>query len=175
MRAETVVAGHKIVTIVSGDWYYAFDGLLKLGTAIRRDPRAREQDEKRGRPFGREYEMLLEQGAEQVREEVLLGRRTGVFRVTDRRGKRQVWVTLDSQRIPLRAEIFDRRTATRRYTDYVNWQSGLPIPDAFFEPDPTVELERIELDEYFLRSANERSVGPVPVLYIDLLHVRGEG
>ena len=36
LRAETVVAGHKIVTIVNGDTYYAFDGLSMNGVAIRR-------------------------------------------------------------------------------------------------------------------------------------------
>src|SRR5262245_24498097 len=31
LRAETVVAGHKIVTIVSRDHYYAYDGLVGDG------------------------------------------------------------------------------------------------------------------------------------------------
>ena len=38
LRAETVVAGHKIVTIVNGPWYYAYDGLT--GARSRHQARA---------------------------------------------------------------------------------------------------------------------------------------
>ena len=172
LRAETVVSGHKIVTIVSGEWYYAFDGLLKEGMAIRRDPAAVARDAPERRPFGNEYRILIEQGAEKIREEELLGRRAGVFRVTDRHGKRELWVTLDEDRLPLRMEIFDRKTGSRRYTDYINWRSFLFIPDTFFEPDPGVDFERIDFEEYARRSASTGPVGSVPVLYSDLLHVK---
>ena len=37
LRAETVMSGHRIVTIVKGAWYYAFDELSGRGLAIRRD------------------------------------------------------------------------------------------------------------------------------------------
>lgn len=171
LRAETVIAGHKVVTIVKGEWYYAYDGLTGRGLAIRRDPEAVAEDAARKRPFGREYESLVRQGAELVREEEMLGRKTGVFRVTDRRGRRELWVTLDEQRLPLRIEIYDRRTTQRRYTDYLNWQSALLIPDAFFDPDPIADLQRIEFSEYLERTAKEGPIGPVPVLYADLLHV----
>ncbi len=172
LRAETVVSGHKIVTIVSGEWYYAFDGLLKQGVAIRRDPAAVARDAPERRPFGNEYRTLIEQGAEKIREEDLLGRRAGVFRVTDRHGMRELWVTLDEDHLPLRMEIFDRNSGSRRYTDYVNWRSFLFIPDNFFEPDPGVDFERFEFEEYVRRSAMTGPVGPVPVLYSDLLHVK---
>jgi outer membrane lipoprotein-sorting protein len=172
LRAETVVAGHRVVTIVKDDWYYAYDALSNQGVAIRRDPAAIARAAKEGRPFGNEYRTLLEQGAELVREEEVLGRKTGVFRVTDDRGQRELWVTLDAERLPLRVEIYDRRRASRRYTDYVNWQSGLRIPDSFFEPEQRVALERVELEEYFARTLKEGPVGPVPVLYARLLSVR---
>jgi len=172
LRAETVVAGHRVVTIVKGDWYYAYDALTNHGIAIRRDPAAIELAAKDGRPFGNEYQSLLEQGAELVRQEEVLGRKTGVFRVTDERGQRELWATLDEERLPLRVEIYDRRSATRRYTDYVNWQSGLGIPDSFFEPEARVQIERIELDDYFARTLKEGPIGPVPVLYGRLLSVR---
>lgn len=172
LRAETVVAGHKIVTIVRGDTYYAYDALTGRGLAIRRDPLAVARDAEIARPFGNEYQSLLRQGAELVREETLLGRKTGVFRVTDGYGQRELWVTLDDQRLPLRIEIYDRRTTQRRVTDYLNWQSQLAIPEAFFEPDPTAHLEAIGLDDYLRRTAEEGPVGPVPVLYADLLHVK---
>lgn len=174
LRAETVVAGHKVVTIVNGEWYYAYDGLTGRGLAIRRDPSARANDSPTRRPFGNEYESLLKQGAELVREEDLLGRRTGIYRVTDQLGRRELWATMDEQHLPLRIEIYDRRTSKRRYTDYINWQSQLAIPDTFFQPDTWATLERMEIEEYLTRTATEGPTGPVPVLYANLLHVRAE-
>jgi len=94
--------------------------------------------------------------------------------LTDERGRRELWVTLDTNRIPLRLEIFDRRTATRRYTDYVNWQSDLYIPDAFFEPEPAAKLQKLGFEEYLSRTLEEGSVGPVPVLYTNLLYQKQE-
>jgi len=172
LRAETVVAGHRVVTIVNGEWYYAYDALDGRGIAIRRDPAAIALARSQGRPFGNEYDSLLEQGAELVREEDVLGRKTGVYRVTDEIGQRELWATLDDLHLPLRIEIYDRRSTERRYTDYLNWQSRMPIPDSFFDPEPRVTLERIELDEYFARTLAHGPVGPVPVLYARLLHVR---
>ena len=172
LRAETVVAAHKIVTIVSGDWYYAYDGLTLEGLKIRRAPSVVAKDQPKKRPFGNEYEILVKQGAEVVREEELVGRTAAVVRITDEVGRRELWVTQDDDRIPLRLEIFDRRSAERRVTDYLNWQSQLPIRDAFFEPDPNAKLEEMDHTEYLRRSASEGSVGPVPVLYTPLLYER---
>lgn len=174
LRAETVIGGHKVVNIVKGPWYYTYDGLTKRGLAIRRDPKAEAQDSPGRRPFGREYEILQRQGAELIREEDALGRKAGVYRVTDLRGRRELWVTQDEQKLPLRLEIYDRQTTGRRYTDYVNWQSALPIPDAFFEPDAGIQIERMELEQYIERSVAEGPIGAVPVLYADLLHAKHE-
>lgn len=172
LRAETVVAGHKVVTIVNGKWYYAYDGLNLEGMAIERDPKAIALDRPDRRPFGDEYEVLLDQGAELIREEELVGRKAGIYRVTDRHGRRELWVTMDEAHVPLRMEIYDRRTAGRRYVDYVNWQASLPIPDDFFEPDAGIALERISFDEYLARTLRVGPVGPVPVLYSKLLHLK---
>jgi hypothetical protein len=172
LRSETVVAGHKVITIVNGDWYYAYDGLTSRGLAIRRDPAAIARDASLGRPFGNEYRAVLRQGAEIVREETLLGRRTGVFRVTDDLGRRELWATLDDDRLPLRLEIYDRRTSKSRVIDYLNWQSEMAIPDGFFQPEPTAQLEELSLEEYLARTSRQGPVGPVPVLYLDLLHVK---
>lgn len=175
LRTESVIAGHKIVTVVNGDWYYAYDGLTNEGLAIRRQPETVARDDPDRRPFGDEFHVLTRQGAEKIREEEVLGRRTGVYRVTDDRGRRELWVTLDGNRIPLRLEIFDRKSATRRYTDYVNWQSDLYIPDAFFEPEAAAKLEKIGFEDYLRQTLEKGSVGPVPVLYTDLLYQRPEG
>ncbi len=174
LRAETVVAGHKVVTIVNGPWYYAYDGLTGLGLGIKRDTKAVAKDRPDRRPFGNEFEALQKQGAELVSEEDLAGRKAGVFRVTDNRGRRELWATLDDLHLPLRIEIYDRRTSKRRTTDYLNWQSGLSVPVGFFEPPTNITIERIEFAEYLRRTQEVGPVGPVPILYANLLHVRGE-
>jgi len=171
LRAETVVSGHKIVTLINGEWYYAYDALARNGLAIRREAAAIALDAADRRPFGDEYHILVEQGAEQVGEESLLGRRAGIFRVTDDRGRRDLWVTLDRDHLPLRIEIFERATGQRRYTDYLSWRSGLQIPDAFFEPEADLELERMSFAAYLSRSAEAGPVGPVPVFYANRLYV----
>jgi hypothetical protein len=172
LRAETVMSGHKIVTIVKGQWYYVFDGLSGRGLAIRRDAGAVARDAPERRPFGNEYEILLAQGAEKVGEEMLWGRPAEIFRITDRQGRRDLWVTLDEKKLPLRVEIFDRKSGQKGYTEYVVWDASLAISDSFFDPDPAVEFERLEFEEYLRRSVESGPVGPVPVLYSDLLLVR---
>ena len=172
LRSESVVAGHKIVTIVRGDRYYAYDGLTGEGLSIRREPATVAADRAEQRPFAREYEILLGQGAELVREETMLGRKAGIYRVTDDHGRRELWVTQDALRIPLRVEIFDRDSGSQRTTDYVNWQSDLAIPDSFFAPDPHAALQEMDYTDYLRRSSVEGSVGPVPVLYTSLLFKR---
>jgi hypothetical protein len=174
LRSETVVAGHKIVTIVRGDRYYAYDGLSGEGLSIRRDPGAVAADRADVRPFAREYEILTRQGAELVREETLIGRKAGIYRVTDEHGRRELWVTQDALRIPLRVDVFDRESGAQRTTDYVNWQSDIAIPDAFFAPDPHATLTEMDYSEYLSRSAEGGPVGPVPVFYASLLFKRKE-
>jgi hypothetical protein len=170
LRSESVVAGHKIVTIVRGDRYYAYDGLSGEGLSIRRDPAIVAADRADQRPFAREYEILIGQGAELVREETLVGRRAGIYRVTDDRGRRELWVTQDALRIPLRLETYDRESGAQRTTDYLNWQSDLAIPDSFFTPDSHAALKEMDYSEYLRRTSEEGMVGPVPVFYTSLLY-----
>ena len=170
LRAETVIAGHAVVTIVKGPWYYAIDELTGRGVAIRRDAGAVARDAPQRRPFGNEYEILLAQGAEKVGEEMLWGRSTEVYRITDQQGRREAWVTSDDAKLPLRVEIFDRQSGKQGSTEYVIWNNSLDIPDAFFEPASDVSFERMEFEEYVRRSAENGSAGPVPVLYASLLH-----
>jgi hypothetical protein len=170
LRAETVVAAHKIVTIVRGDRYYAYDGLTGAGVSIRREPAAVAEDRPDQRPFAREYEILVKQGAELVREETLVNRRAGIYRLTDEQGRRELWVTQDELRMPLRVEIFDRASGTQRILDYLNWQSDLAIDDSFFQPDTRASLEEMDYSEYLRRSSEQGTVGPVPVFYTNLLY-----
>ena len=170
-RAETVIAGHKIITIVNGATYYVYDGLSMTGVAIGRSATAIAGDSAGRRPFGNEAETLISQGAEKIREEVLLGTQSDVYQVSDRAGRRVLWVTQDSYQLPLRIEIYDRASGKTKHTDFLDWVSGdIPITDAFFEPEAPVKLTRYELEEYLELTAN----GPVaiPILYAELLHGR---
>jgi hypothetical protein len=170
MRAETVVQGHRIVTIVNGEWYYAYDSLGMTGVAIKRSAEAQAVDQPDRRPFGQELAMLEGQGAELVGKEEMMGRACDVYRVTDSRGRRQVWVTSDEVQLPLRVEIFTRKSGTRQYTDFLKWLNGMPVPDAFFVPEAQIQIQRYELVEYQRLSAEKGPLGPVPILYADLLH-----
>jgi len=167
LRAETVIAGRKIVSIVSGDTYYAYDATSREGVAIGRSRDAIAKDAPGRRPFGRELDVIVEQGGELVGEEVIGGRPFERYRVTDDAGRREVWVTKDELRLPVRLEIYKRLTGKTINTDFVNWSSALPIDDAFFEPDAGVRFERLSYDEYAARQFTP--VGPVPVLYMDLV------
>jgi hypothetical protein len=170
LRAETVIAGRRIVTIVDGNTYYAYDGLGMAGVAIGRSPEAMRLAREGVRPFGNEVDAVLRQGGESVAVESLGGREVEIFRVTDAAGRRQVWATRGEVRLPLRVEIFQRQRGTTLRTDFLYWQRGLPIPEAFFRPEAGVELARLSYEQYVALQAERRPVGPVPVLYHDLLH-----
>ena len=71
--------------------------------------------------------------------------------------------------LPLRVEVFDKGLKSPSRRDYIGWTQALELPDAFFEPDPRVKLERMSYDEYLKRSA-EGPVGSVPILFGSLLH-----
>jgi hypothetical protein len=169
LRVETVIAGRMITTIVSGQTYYAFDSVGQDGIAVTRSPKAVAADARGERPFGREFETLVALGAELVREETLMGRPCEVFRLTDGLGRRELWVTKDKVRLPVRAVVFRRDTGRTSTTDFINWLTGLSIADGFFEPPPAIGFERLELQTYLQRTTAGEAVGPVPVLYTDLL------
>jgi len=44
LRAETVISGRKVVTLVNGDWYYAYDATKGLGIRVHRTPEAIAND-----------------------------------------------------------------------------------------------------------------------------------
>lgn len=169
LRAETVIAGRLVITIVSGNTYYAYDAVSQNGVAITRSPKAIAADARGERPFGREFETLVSRGAERVREEQVMGRACEVFRLTDQLGRRELWVTKDKLRLPVRVVVFRRDTQKTTTTDFVNWLTGLSIADRFFEPESSIAFERLDFDAYISRSSTGEPIGPVPVLYTDLL------
>jgi hypothetical protein len=171
-RAENVTRGHKLVTIVRGDTYFVYDELTMTGIAIRRTPAAVAEDSQNPRPFGNEAQILVAEGGEKIREETIVGQRADVYQITDDNGRRMVWVTQDDRRLPIRVEIYDRRSGSTRYKEYVDWVVGLPFTDAFFEPAPGVQIERFELEEYIAKTIERDPVVAIPVLYGELLRGR---
>lgn len=170
-RAEVVVAGRPILTLVHGELYYVIDQLSQTGVAIARAPAALAADRKARRPFGHEAEQLVAEGGEKVRQERVMGRLCDVYRVTNQAGRREVWVTADGLALPIRIDTFDRATSRNARVDYVDWTRELRIAEGFFAPDPRVQLERIEYQDYVNRAGRE-PIGPAPVLYAPLLHGR---
>ncbi len=169
LHAETVIAGRRITTLVSGNTYYAYDAVGQNGVAITRSPKAIAADARGERPFGREFENLAKQGAELVRDEDLMGRPCEVFRLTDQLGRRDLWVTKDKLRLPVRVSVYRRDTGRTVTTEYINWLTGLAIADGFFAPESSIQLERFDFETYIKRSSTGEPIGPVPVLYTDLL------
>jgi outer membrane lipoprotein-sorting protein len=167
LRAETVIGGRKVVTVVNGDTYYAYDATSREGVAIGRSKEAIAKDAPDRRPFGRELEVIAGQGGEKVGEEEIGGRVCERHRITDDAGRREIWVTKDELRLPLRLEIYTRVTGKTIFTDFVNWSRDLPIDDGFFEPDPGVRFQRLSFEEY--AASQFTPIGPVPVLYMDLV------
>lgn len=169
LRAETVIAGRRVTTIVSGNTYYAYDAVGQNGIAVTRSPKAIAADARGERPFGREFENLVSLGAERIRDEKVMGRDCEVFRLTDQWGRRELWVTKDRLRLPVRVIVYRRDTQKTTTTDFVNWLTGLSIADGFFQPESSIALERLDFDTYAKRTATGEPIGPVPVLYTDLL------
>jgi hypothetical protein len=169
LHAETVIGGRRITTLVNGNTYYAYDAVGQNGVAITRSAKAIAADARGQRPFGREFENLVTQGAERIRDEDVMGRPCEVFRLTDQLGRRELWVTKDVKRLPVRIVIFRRDTGRTVTTEYINWLTGLSIADGFFEPESGIALERFDFDTFMQRSATGEPIGPVPVLYTDLL------
>lgn len=169
-RAETAIRGHKLVTIVNGDTYYTYDATTMAGIAIRRAPAAIAQDSRHPRPFGNELDILIEDGGEKVREENIGGRPADVYQVTDANGKRNVSVTQDDRRLPIRVEVFDRKSGSTRYKEYVDWAAGIPLTDAFFTPDPRIQFVHFELDDYVAKAIAKDPSTAIPILYGELLN-----
>jgi outer membrane lipoprotein-sorting protein len=169
MRAETVVAGHRLVTIVNGDVYYAVNATLGSAVAIKRSERAIAETKKRPRLVGIEGFMIRERGGEKIGSEPISGRMCDVYKQTDSDGRRQVWVQQDGDDLlPLRVEFYNRRAGALIRTDYVQWAAGLELPDRLFEPDPRFSLVELEYEEFV--SGKGDTPFMVPVLHANLLH-----
>jgi hypothetical protein len=168
-RAEIVVGGHPIVTIVNGERYIIIDRLANTGVSIQRSRAAIREDRTRSRPFGNEGGELQAAGAEKVATDNIAGRKCDRYRLTNREGRREVCLTRDEKLLPLQLKVWQRSTGKEAVTRYLDWTSDLPLPDEFFEPDPAVTLEQLSYDDYVRRASDER-IGPAPPFFRDLLH-----
>jgi len=169
LRAQTLIAGHPVVTIVRGDRYLVLDMLLMKGVEIRRSPAAQAEDAKRERPFGNDFEALRRDHGEKVGDEQISGVQAEIWRVSDSDGRRTVWVTKSEPRVPLRTETFDRSSGATLNVDYSNWIFDLDMPDAFFEPPAGMSLETFEYEDYVARSLAGKP-DPAPIFFPHLLH-----
>lgn len=166
LRSETLLGGVKVVTLVRGEHYVAYDALSRRGISIKRHPDSRALDAAGRRPFGNEYELMVARGAEPVGDPE--GRLVNL-RLTDDFGRRELQVTEDPDHIPIRLEIWHRKSNQRSVTDYANWRKGLELPDSFFEPESGVEIQELSLEDYMALAASREPVESVPVLHGDLL------
>ncbi len=170
-RAETIVIGRRINTIVSGKYYYIFDAVEGRGIQIERGEKAIREDAGRGRPFGNEFEVIVRDGGEVVKDGVLpgLGLQYELYQLTDDEGRKQVYVTREEPRLPLRVERYIRTAGQSSVLEYSGWQRGLVVADSFFVPPANIEFEKVSYDEY-VHAVGKRPFGPAPVFYRALLH-----
>ena len=107
LHAERFIAGHPIVTLVSGERYVIYDRITNEGVSIKRSTAAIRQDATRTRPFANEHEAMIAAGAEKVGTEKVSGRSCDLYRLTDSSGRREVCITGEEQ-VPIYTKIYTR-------------------------------------------------------------------
>jgi hypothetical protein len=167
LRAETVVGGTVLLTLVNGDIYYNIIPSAGIGVAILRSPKAIAGDQKGGRPFGRDVEKILARGAEKAGSERLMGREVTIYRLNAGNTREEVWATEDAEKLPIKLVYTDREKGQSAET-MLNWSRGMPLADAFFEPDPRIALEKMSYEE-FLARVKDGKLASFPPLFSDLL------
>ena len=171
LRAETVIFGRPILTLVDKKYYYTIDVMDGTGLAIQRSPVSIAEDAGRTRPFAIEWDEMSDAGGEKVRSEKIGSQETEVWRLTNVSGRRTIWVSPQAPRLVMRVETYDRDSSGTEGVEYLNWQYGLAIPDEFFQPGPGIRIRRMEYGKY-VAAARKGPVGPAPPLYRYLLHGR---
>jgi hypothetical protein len=102
MRAETLISGHPVATIIRGDRYIALDRLTGKALDIERAPAAILADQGRPRPFGIELDELKKAGGERIEDTTMSGVPVEVWRLTDDTSRRTVWVSKKPPHVPIR-------------------------------------------------------------------------
>lgn len=169
LRAETMVGIHPVVTVVRGDRYWVYDELTRQGIEIVRSAKAVAQDATRTRPFATDFEDLLARSGERIDTTSIGGLAVEVWRVSNSKGRRTVWVMADAPRVPLRVENFDRQSAQTATLDYSNWATGVDLSDRAFEPPTDVEFQKFTHAEYLAKTL-EGQGRRAPILFPKLLY-----
>lgn len=174
LRAETVLAGHVVVTYVTPDRYIVVDELTGKGTAIQRSAKSVAQDATRGRPFGSEQQILVAAGAEKVKTEGSGEGACDLYRLTDQAGRREVCVSTGEEKVPLVVRAWDRNSGAESETRYIAWSKdlegqGVAISDSFFLPDPRIALETFTIDAFLAKAQAGETVSVAPIFYPELL------
>lgn len=167
LRAETVVGGTVLLTLVNGDTYYNLLPSAGTGIAIQRSAKALSEDQKGGRPFGRDLEKLVARGAEKAGSERIMGREVSIYRLSAGSTREEVWATDDGEKLPIKLVYTDREKGKSAET-MLNWSRGMPLADEFFAPDPRLAVEKLSY-ETFLERVKAGSVASFPPLFVELL------
>lgn len=168
LRSEVTLGGHPIQTFVKGDRYVIVDALTNKGISIQRSAKSIADDAKRGRPFAQEQRAIVAAGGEKVKTEGQGAGACDLYRLTDQAGRREVCVSTSEDKVPLVARAWNRQSGSESELTYISWAKDISADDAFFAPDPRVQLESFTTDEYVAK-ARDGAVGPAPVLYPELL------
>ena len=172
LRAEAVMSGHNIVTVVNGDYYYVYDSLTNSGYRIRRAPEVVAADAHRKRPFGMQLDEMLAYGGEKIREETFEGVPVEVYRMTNDEERRTLWVQKNSDAIPIRIETYERKQARTARLDWLNWLTGLKVSKSFFSPASEVVFEEFESYDAYLLQLTKGPVPPAPPFFHELIQIR---
>ena len=169
LRAEAVMGGNNIVTLVDADTYAVYDTLSNRGYRVQRSAGAKAGDAIRKRPFGMHLQEMLDQGGEKIREEAGEGIAVDVYRVTDEQGRRTLWVRSGEAQIPIRLETYERTQGRTGRLDWVNWLEGVEIPASFFTPPSEVVFEEIGSFEELQIRASQAPLRPAPPFFPELI------
>lgn len=167
-RAQTVIGGHPIVTLVSGRDYIALDLLSGKGISVQRHSNAARADESGARPFGDELQLLQAQGGERVGEDADWGGCV-LHKLTNEGGRLEVCVSADENELPVYMERWERATNRTWRRNYRFWRPGINLGAQFFAPPAGAVLTRFAYADY-VKAARDGTPEDVPVLYPALLH-----
>jgi hypothetical protein len=167
LRAERIVDGAVLQTLVNGDTYYNILPTAGIGVAIQRTPKALADDQKGGRPFGHDVEKMLARGGEKASTERLMGHEVAVYRINSEEAREEVWATTDADQLPIKLVYTDRKD-NKSYETMLNWTRGNAVKDSFFEPDPRITLQKLSYEE-FLAGVKDGTLTTFPPLFNDLL------
>lgn len=168
LRAEFVLGGRPVLTVVHKNRYIVVDKLAGTGVSVERHKNAQRAPVAPGRPFGfgDELESLLEEGGEYVGDETFQGVRCRLHRLTSQVGRQEVCVQEEEEGSgrPLYVKIWSRDSNQEVLIQYLNWVHAFETGPDFFTPDPRVKLREYSYDDFAQGKVKE------PVIFPRLIH-----